>query len=34
MDTDEIDYEELSRIMAEEIKWEYEDMMREERVCP
>jgi hypothetical protein len=28
-----IEYEELSKQMEEEIKWEFEQMMREERKC-
>jgi hypothetical protein len=31
METDELDYEELSRLIEEEMKWEYVQMMREER---
>jgi len=31
MDEWEIDYEALSKQIAEEIAWEYEQMMREER---
>jgi hypothetical protein len=32
MDEWEIDYEALSRQIEEEMKWEYEQMMREERM--
>jgi hypothetical protein len=29
METDELDYEELSRQIEEEMKWEYEQMTKE-----